>query len=113
MKIDEKRSCLRIAVAVPAKGTFFYEVPESLSHNAQVGCRALVPFDNRKITGYILEKVSKTKDQNLKEILDILSDISGLPGPSVRLPYYPVLCLSYLDAALAKMVPLSRVLIRA
>ena len=72
MKIDEKRSCLRIAVAVPAKGTFFYEVPESLSPKAQVGCRALVPFNNRKITGYILEKVSKNKGQSLKEILDIL-----------------------------------------
>jgi primosomal protein N' (replication factor Y) len=72
LNIDEKRSCLRIAVTVPAKGTFFYEVPKNLSPKAQVGCRVLVPFNNRKITGYILEKVSKTKDQNLKEILDII-----------------------------------------
>ena len=50
---------------------------------------------------YILGNSNMT----LKEILDMLSDISGLPGPRVRLPYYPVLGLSYIDAALAKMVP--------
>jgi dihydroflavonol-4-reductase len=50
---------------------------------------------------YILGNSNMT----LKEILDILSDISGLPGPRVRLPYYPVLCLSYIDSALAKLVP--------
>ncbi|UCF84774.1 MAG: primosomal protein N', partial [Desulfobacteraceae bacterium] len=72
MKTDENRSCLRIAVTVPVRGTFVYAVPESLSPKAQVGCRALVPFKNRKITGYILEKVPRAKNQNLKKIVNIL-----------------------------------------
>ena len=72
MKTDENRSCLRIAVTVPVRGTFVYAVPESLSRKAQVGCRALVPFKNRKITGYILEKVPWEKNQTLKEIVNIL-----------------------------------------
>ena len=72
MKTDENRSCVKIAVTVPVWGTFVYAIPESLSPKAQVGCRALVPFKNRKITGYILEKVPWEKNQNLKEIVNIL-----------------------------------------
>ncbi len=72
MKIDENLSCLRIAVTVPTQGTFSYAVPEPLAPIAQVGCRVLVPFNNRKITGYILGKIPKKKNQNLKEILNVL-----------------------------------------
>ncbi|MBE9572458.1 MAG: hypothetical protein IMF11_17670, partial [Proteobacteria bacterium] len=72
MKIDENLSCLRIAVTVPTQGTFSYAVPERLAPKAQVGCRVLVPFNNRKITGYILGKVPKKNNQNLKEILNVL-----------------------------------------
>ena len=72
MKIDEDLSCLRIAVTVPTQGTFTYAVPEHLTSKAQVGCRVRVPFNNRQITGYILEKIDKTKNQNLKEILNVL-----------------------------------------
>ena len=69
---DDKLSCLKIAVSVPVKGTFSYLVPERLASQARVGCRVLVPFHNRKVTGYILEKLSPDHDQGIKEILDIL-----------------------------------------
>jgi dihydroflavonol-4-reductase len=45
------------------------------------------------------------RNLTLKEILQTLSEITGLPCPSVRLPYYPVLGLAYLDAALARLIP--------
>ena len=45
------------------------------------------------------------KNLTLKEILHILADITGLRAPSIKLPYYPVLSLAYLDAALAKLIP--------
>ena len=70
--MDENLSCLRIAVSVPVKGTFSYTVPESLRPKARVGCRALVPFRNRKVTGYILERIPLNNDQDLKEILEVL-----------------------------------------
>lgn len=41
----------------------------------------------------------------LKEILKILAEITGWRPPSIKLPYYPVLSLAYLDAALAKIMP--------
>jgi dihydroflavonol-4-reductase len=62
----------------------------------------LLAADNGQIgRRYILGN----RNMTLKEIFDILSDISGLPGPRVRLPYYPVLGLSHIDAALAKILP--------
>jgi len=34
---------------------------------------------------------------SLSEIFQMLADITGLPAPRVRLPYWPILALSYLD----------------
>jgi primosomal protein N' (replication factor Y) len=69
---DDNLSFLKIAVTVPVEGTFFYTVPKRLEPQALVGCRALVPFRNRKVTGYILEKSPAVRDRDTKEILDIL-----------------------------------------
>jgi dihydroflavonol-4-reductase len=41
----------------------------------------------------------------LKEMLDILAEITGYPVTSIKLPYYPVLGLAYLDSALAQIIP--------
>ena len=72
LKTDDNPSCLRIAVSVPVRETFSYAVPENLAPKAQVGYRVLVPFHNRKITGYILERVPDEKNRNLKKISKIL-----------------------------------------
>jgi primosomal protein N' (replication factor Y) len=70
--IDETRSCLRIAVAIPVRGTFLYTVPQDMERHVQVGCRALVHFKNRNVTGYILESVPQKNPRHLKEIRTIL-----------------------------------------
>lgn len=49
---------------------------------------------------YILGNCNMT----LKEILYMLAEITGLPRPLGKLPYYPVLGLAYLDAALAVLL---------
>lgn len=65
-------TCLRVAVSAPVKGTFSYTVPEELAPLARVGHRALVPFNNRKVTGFILEEIPPTAGrQDLKEILEV------------------------------------------
>ena len=63
--------CLRIAVCVPVRGTFFYRVPRALASWAEVGCQVIVPFKNRKVSGYILEIVSQEQDLDLKDISEI------------------------------------------
>ncbi len=35
----------------------------------------------------------------MRGLLKLLSEVTGLPAPRVRLPYYPVLALSYINAA--------------
>jgi dihydroflavonol-4-reductase len=35
----------------------------------------------------------------MKELVALLSEITGLPAPKVKLPYYPILGLSYVNAA--------------
>lgn len=72
--IENKRRFCRIAVTLPIRETFTYAVPGSLVPVARVGCRALVPFRNRKIIGYILgeEEAGNGEGEEVKDILDIL-----------------------------------------
>ena len=69
---DKHLSCLKIAVALNVRGTFTYSVPEELKSEARIGCRALIPFNNRKVIGYILGRTPPNNDCVLKDILDIL-----------------------------------------
>jgi primosomal protein N' (replication factor Y) len=59
-------------VPLPVQGTFSYIVPKNLAEKAHVGHRVSVPFRNRKVTGYILERIPREHDETLKEIWDVL-----------------------------------------
>ena len=63
-----------MAVTLPVKGAFSYAVPKHLVSRAQVGCRVLVPFKNRKVTGYILEKMPRASHEGLKQVLEVLDN---------------------------------------
>ncbi len=63
---------MRVAVAVNVKGSFLYSIPEHLESMARVGCRVFVPFGNRKVTGYVLEKGEGQGDHELKDISEVL-----------------------------------------
>lgn len=39
----------------------------------------------------------------MRQLLALLAEITGLPAPRVRLPYYPILGLSYLNAAFCSL----------
>jgi len=43
------------------------------------------------------------ENMTMVELLQLLSEITGIPAPRVRLPYYPILGLSYLNAAWCRM----------
>ena len=65
-----------VAVDLPVAGPFTYSIPETLSTEAAVGKRALVPFGRRTLTGYIIGLKSEVAPElagvvkPLKEILD-------------------------------------------
>jgi len=41
----------------------------------------------------------------MKRMLELLAEITALPAPAMRVPYRPILALSYLNAAFCKLVP--------
>jgi dihydroflavonol-4-reductase len=61
----------------------------------------LAAEDGRVGERYILGGENVT----MKEMLDLLSDITGLPSPRVRVPYRPILAVSYLNAAFCRLLP--------
>lgn len=63
---------LEIAIPLYLDKTFHYLVPERLREQAITGRRALVPFGNRKLTGYILGSAAGSAITGLKEITDVL-----------------------------------------
>ncbi len=68
----EPFSCVSIAVSAPVRELFSYAVPESLRSLVRVGTRVLVPFNRRRITGYVVEELFETPGRTLKEIEDVL-----------------------------------------
>ena len=41
----------------------------------------------------------------MKQLLDLLAKITGLPAPRFRLPYYPILAMSFLNAGFCTLFP--------
>ena len=83
--MNEKKGteCIRVAVTVPVRDTFSYLVPEQLSPGIRVGCRVLVPFKKRKVTGYVLERIQENDDIELKAVLDVLDSEPLFPQKMV------------------------------
>jgi primosomal protein N' (replication factor Y) (superfamily II helicase) len=63
---------IEVAIPLYLEKTFHYLVPERLQEEALTGRRALVPFGNRKLTGYILGVATGSGIINLKEIIAVL-----------------------------------------
>ena len=63
---------IEVAIPLYLDKTFHYRVPERLQQEALTGRRALVPFGNRRLTGYILGDAAGSKISNLKEIIEVL-----------------------------------------
>ena len=87
-------SCLRIAVALPIEETFTYAVPNILATRAKIGCRVLVPFNNRKVTGYILEKIAPNDQPGIKKIWDVIDPEPMFPRQMV--PFFEWMAKYYL-----------------
>lgn len=72
--LSEKEHYIDVAVALPVYHTYTYRVPETLIPDIEIGLRVLVPFGQRKVTGYVLGSAGKKEPFKIKKILDILDD---------------------------------------
>jgi len=67
-----------VAVGLPIRKTFTYRVPMALNTQMGVGKRVLVPFQKRKVTGYVVALSAAPPHgidpDRVKEVLDLLDD---------------------------------------
>lgn len=85
-KMVKSSNYIEVAVALPVWGTFTYLVPDSMWDVSLQGKRVLVPFGQRKVTGYVLEETENQGEKEIKAILDILDDNPLFP-PSM-IPFF-------------------------
>ncbi len=70
--MTDPQHIIEVAIPLYLEKTFHYRVPERLKEEALTGRRALVPFGNRKLTGYILGNAAGSEITNLKDIIEVL-----------------------------------------
>jgi primosomal protein N' (replication factor Y) (superfamily II helicase) len=67
-----------VSLPVPIDTAFTYRLPETLRRRVQPGCRVLVPFGNRKLTGVVLATHSQAPASATKEALRLLDEEPAL-----------------------------------
>ena len=105
--LDPGRRYCEVSLPVPVDHSFTYEVPEAVSR-LQAGCRVLVPFAGRKLTGVVVEVHQREATGPLREILSVLDREPALDNDLIRLArwiaeYY----CAPLGEVLRGMLPLS------
>ena len=100
-------ACVRVALPVPVDRLFDYAVPPSQLAAAQPGCRVLVPFRQRRLTGVILESARDATfsgtPRRIERVLDLEPAISPAMLAILRDAAAEVLCP--IGIALAAALP--------
>jgi len=63
-----------VSLPVPLDQVFTYRLPETMQHRVQPGCRLLVPFGSRKLTGVVLALRSEAPEGQIKEALRLVDE---------------------------------------
>jgi primosomal protein N' (replication factor Y) len=97
-----------VSLPVPLDQFFTYSLPETLRHRVQTGCRVLVPFGKRKLSGVVMRAHDDPPSGPLKEILRLLDEEPVLDADLLKLgqwvsEYY----CAPLGETLRAMTPLS------
>ncbi len=61
-----------VALPVPLFQTFTYGVPEEFRDQVQIGCRVVVPFGKRSLTGVVVDEPATTELDRLRDMKDLL-----------------------------------------
>ena len=63
-----------VSLPIPLDQPFTYALPSTLAHRVQPGCRVLVPFGSRKLSGVVLDVHADRPPGTLREILRLLDE---------------------------------------
>jgi primosomal protein N' (replication factor Y) len=73
--MSDKKSFVEVAVGLPIRKTFAYEVPEAMRPVTVPGKRVLVPFGRRFLTGFVIGPAQKLpSDKRILPIRQVLDD---------------------------------------
>ena len=81
------KEIVEVAVGLPVFKTFHYRIPEKMRDTLQVGMRVLVPFKERKVTGFtidLLEHPPEGVEEKLREVEDLLDEAPLIGPPMLR-----------------------------
>ena len=97
-----------LALPVPLDRVFTYELPLTLRHRVQVGCRVIAPLGSRKLTGVVLRLHDEAPGHEPREVLSLRDAEPVLDGDLLELgrwiaAYY----CAPLGEVLKGMLPLS------
>jgi primosomal protein N' (replication factor Y) len=70
---------IAVAVMLPVHQVYTYSVPGNLAELVAVGKRVLVPFGNRRITGYVYGPGKRDAKHAVKPIIDVLDEYPLFP----------------------------------
>ncbi len=80
LSAGSKDSFVEIALPLPLRQTFTYRLPSGLRDDIKIGARVLVPFGNRRLTGYAvglsdeLDPALEIEQEAIKEIIELLDE---------------------------------------
>src|SRR5580693_3138458 len=63
-----------VSLPVPLDQSFTYQLPETLRHRVRPGCRVLVPFGSRKLTGIVLKLHDEPSAGALKDVFRLIDE---------------------------------------
>jgi primosomal protein N' (replication factor Y) len=97
-----------VSLPVPIDQPFTYLLPETMRHRVRTGCRVLVPFGARKLTGVVLGTHDDAPSASAREALKLLDEEPALDDDLLKLgrwiaAYY----CAPLGETLRAMTPLS------
>ncbi|HLH38726.1 MAG TPA: primosomal protein N' [Bryobacteraceae bacterium] len=97
-----------VSLPVPLDQSFTYALPETMRHRVRAGCRVLVPFGARKLTGVVLRAHDDPPGSPAREALRLLDEEPALDEALLKLgcwiaSYY----CAPLGETLRAMTPLS------
>src|SRR5690242_1549945 len=63
-----------VSLPVPLDQLFTYRLPETLRHRVQPGCRIVVPFGARKLTGVVVRVHNQEPELDVREAFRLLDE---------------------------------------
>jgi primosomal protein N' (replication factor Y) len=74
-----------VSLPVPIDRAFTYQLPLTLRHRVQTGCRVTVPFGTRKLTGIVLRAHDEAAGSNVREVLSLTDEDPVLDADLIEL----------------------------